>query len=280
MLQRSVRAPELTIEGTRQLTDDTFLYEYPAWSPDGMTIAVWRNTTNLGKFGPDDEGLELVLVDVSSGELKVISGIGYANYPTWSPDGNELAVMTYRRPNEADSNDGRFELGIFSTIDETWRLVRCDLCGHPSWLSDGTILVSANLGPDSSGQRQYGTARVDPITGSVFDERPYAGIDSNLDTTSPTGEVIDMGGPFTATSDGTILLMTAMVDVDCDGIWVYALDSEGPVPLIDSPDLNECDPALSKDETRIAYTIQLPSDNYAPTALVIANSDGSAAVTL
>jgi len=90
-----------------------------------------------------------------------------------------------------------------------------------------------------------------------------------------------MGGPARATGDGTTLLMpVGRSNVVCSGIWSYAFDSEGPVPLIDSPDLNECDPALSKDEIRISHTTQLPSDNYAPTALVIANSDGSATVTL
>ena len=273
-------APELTFEGTRQLTDDTFLYESPAWSPDGKKIAVWRNELNRGKLGPDPDAWELVLVEVSSGELKVISGLGYTNSPAWSPDGSELAVMIYRRNEEADSTAGRFELGIFSTIDETWRFVRCDLCGHPSWLSDGTILVTANLGPGPRGQPQYGTAKVDPITDRVFDERPYAGIDSNLDTISQSGEVTELGGPFTATRDGTILLITAIVGVNCDGIWVYGLDSERPIPLIDPPDLYECDPALSMDETKIAYTTQLPGDFFAPTALVIANSDGSAPETL
>ena len=279
-LVRQSTAPELMFEGVRQVTDDTFHYEYPSWSPDGKTIAVWRNTSNRGKYGPDDEGLGLALVDVSSGELKVIAGPGYINYPSWSPNGDELAVMIYRPSEEAGTADGRFDLGIFSTIDEAWRFVRCDLCGNPSWLVDGTILVSANLGPGPEGQRQHGTARVDPINGRVFDERPYSGLNSDLDTTSPSGEVTSMGNPFTATRDGTILLMTGIVGVNCSGIWVYALDSEGPVPLIDSPDLNECDPAMSHDETRIAYTTQLPSDHYAPTALVVANSDGSSGETL
>ena len=106
VLQRRVRAPELVFEGVRQLADDTFLYEFPSWSTDGKTIAVWRNTSNRGKFGPDDEGLGLALVDVSSGELKVISGIGATTYPTWSPDGNALAVMIYRPNEESEAVQG------------------------------------------------------------------------------------------------------------------------------------------------------------------------------
>jgi dipeptidyl aminopeptidase/acylaminoacyl peptidase len=278
--QSRARAPELEFEGTRQVTDDTFFYEYPAWSPDGKKIAIWRYTLNRGIPGPV-EGMELVLVDVSSGELEVIAGPGESSYPTWSPGGTELAAMIYRPSEEADAVDARTELRIFSTIDGTWRLVQCEPCGWPNWLSDGTILVAANLGPDSSGQRQLGTARVDPITGSFFDERPFAGIDSNLNMTSPTGEVIDMGSPPRATADGnTLLLPVGRSNVVCSGIWSYALDSEGPVPLIDSPDLNECDPALSHDDTRIAYTTQFPGSIFAPTALVVANSDGSSPQTL
>lgn len=270
------RAPELDMEGARQLTDDSYLYEFPVWSPDGTTIAVSRNMRNQFNLGPDQGAWEIVLVDVSTGDIESLTGPGPSTDPTWSPSGDELAVMIYETDQSTAGQGESLQLAIFSKDDRSWRLIPCGSCGYPNWLNDGKILVSVNLGLGSDGQVQYGKAKVDPVSGEVSEERPYSGINSQLRAISPAGELVLMGGPYAVYPDGDVLLMRAHTD-DCSGIWSYGLESAGPVPLVDSLDLYECDPALSKGGTKLAYTVK-GSSEFDPTTLMIANFDGSSAI--
>jgi Tol biopolymer transport system component/TolA-binding protein len=58
------------------VTDETGAYYFPAWSPDGKTIACWKNRKEVWLY-PAEEGEPKKIIDVGG-------------FPFWSPDGKWL----------------------------------------------------------------------------------------------------------------------------------------------------------------------------------------------
>ena len=72
----------------RRLTDDPYLENYPAWSPDGKYLV----------FASDRSGtMELWLRDVAAGTDRALTTReGGAAVPAWSPDGREVVYQVQR----------------------------------------------------------------------------------------------------------------------------------------------------------------------------------------
>jgi Tol biopolymer transport system component len=78
---------------------------YPAWSPDGASIAVARYDIRAnGDWGP----AAIEVVDVASGARRVVAGTadGREAYydPRWSPDGQSLVLVVESYPDEAQTS--------------------------------------------------------------------------------------------------------------------------------------------------------------------------------
>lgn len=276
--QNPQTAPRLRIEGVRQITDDTYLYERPVWSPDGRLIAAARNINNQLDMGPDTRAWEVVIIDAASGDITRLYGPAGLSLPTWSPRGDRLAYVTELPfDDKNDEEESSRRLTIHPIAGGEALDVPCETCAYPNWLEDGTILVSVNLGLGGDGRPQYGTARLNLGTGELEGRAPYVGM-SDVYVEVSQGEPILIADISLAAPNGEALFMTAYVR-DCSGIWIYNFGSDGPKPLIDNPESDECDPSLSVDGTRLLYTLKAPRQ-LAATTIMVADSDGSSPVAL
>ena len=249
-------APTLELSNVLQITDDQFLYRNPEWSPDGASIAVARNRSNQTPAGPSPFRWEIVLIDPQTLESKSLSvGEDYSlTYPTWSPGGDQLAFIAY---------DGELNhLITYSIASGEWKDLGCQFCDFSTWRALGNEIFAGALlgaGPGQSGE--FGIVTVNPSSGDWLTERrigePY-------------------WGPFTVSPGGETAILP---DRDCIGIWQYSFPSRELTALVDAANQEECDPQLSFDGTKLAYTTKdLPS--IAPTSLVVSDADGSSPFTL
>ncbi len=79
----------------RQITTGAFQDAAPVWSPDGATLAF------VSARQPDwdiEPVTDIYLIDVSGGDdepLRLTQGAGTVELPSWSPDGERLAMLRY-----------------------------------------------------------------------------------------------------------------------------------------------------------------------------------------
>ena len=82
-------------DGPRQITAGEWQDGAPAWSPDGATLAF----VSARQTDWDTEPVtDIYLVDASGGDdepLRLTQGGGTVELPSWSPDGQRLAVLRY-----------------------------------------------------------------------------------------------------------------------------------------------------------------------------------------
>ncbi len=79
---------------TRQITHDDLGYFTPDWSPDGKTV-VCSTSSGRSMFGFFLNTISLIALDVQTQKIKLLtSALGNKAFPTWSPDGREIAFFT------------------------------------------------------------------------------------------------------------------------------------------------------------------------------------------
>ena len=114
----------------RRLTSGPDADRFPAWSPDGSTIAFTR-------FTPTDGG-ELWLVRPDGSGLRQLThaGAGSKQQPAWSPDGRFLAfTAAYFHPTRVWIEVLDLSTGRMTAVSEG------PMDGQPLWSPDGTTIV-------------------------------------------------------------------------------------------------------------------------------------------
>ena len=145
---------DVTGDGTTasQLTDNSVVEFYPAWSPDGRRIAFlsdagWSELET--PTGPRSMGLYTMAADGS--DVRPVLGDDFAvlhQPPQWSPDGRHLAVVRYvykevRHGFAVNFEEIGRELYVVGADGATrWRLASNVVSG-PSWSPDGQRLAFA-----------------------------------------------------------------------------------------------------------------------------------------
>lgn len=110
---------------------------FPAWSPDSTRIAF---------RGEREDGTDIYVIDVASGVEQRLT-----THPTpdfnarWSPDGMQIAFLSYREP------DGAQRLYLMNADGSDVRSVTDMNAASPDWSPDGTQFVFVS-GVDEGGQ--------------------------------------------------------------------------------------------------------------------------------
>ncbi|MDA1349887.1 MAG: hypothetical protein O3A47_13645 [Chloroflexi bacterium] len=96
-----------------RLTDNAYIDEYPAWSPDGSKIA-------FASLRDGSRGIYVMNAD-GTNQTRLTSDLDQWTdlWPTWSPDGSRIAFWS-RRGSDGDihvvNTDGSGEIRITDTI--------------------------------------------------------------------------------------------------------------------------------------------------------------------
>lgn len=151
-LSDSDGAVEVPLVARRNFPDESFLISRPALSPDGQRLVFQRRAA---------DGYFLWTVPTAGGQavpaVERSATVGYADAPTWSPDGDWLA-FTYLSPSkDATWLLGKTRPGTNGEIVELRRDI--NFLSKPQWSPDGrwiTVELQDGLyavSPDGSEQR-------------------------------------------------------------------------------------------------------------------------------
>ncbi len=134
-LDPRIELTDLTPEPGRALVEGDY-----AVSPDGSTVAT---TWSLPERGGQRYGL--ALIDVASGDQRIVLDDPASEYdsPSFSPDGQTIALVVEKRSTPHDPGDRR--LALYSVTDGSLRDLSGDWDHWPAssleWTPDGTALV-------------------------------------------------------------------------------------------------------------------------------------------
>ncbi len=128
-LMRAELAPDGSIMRVHSLLSDRASNFHVVPSPDGSAMA----------FDSDRDGVRAVYVaDVDGGNVRRVSGPGFAAVPTWSPDGRRLAFV------KADANPRTWNVWVADVVTGVLQQVSRHRVGQAwgaSWFPDGQRLA-------------------------------------------------------------------------------------------------------------------------------------------
>ena len=219
----SCAGPTLIDRGPRPELVNRVTNAYPAYSPDGQTIAFMSNAG--GEF-------DVHVVNPATGvRRRLTDADGQDGMPVWSPDGSRIAFRSMRDGRsqiyvmEADGSDQR------NVSDSPWH------DEHPVWSPDGEWILFASRGRDTNDAENF----------DLYVMR-QDGTGIRQITETPETETYPAWSP-----DGARIACRLVLP---DGNWeVAVMDADGsnvrlpaPHPAVDGW------PAWSPDGRRIAFT--------------------------
>ena len=242
----------MNADGSRQtsLTEKFGEYSYPAWSPDGMHLAMRID------FGT---GSGIAIMDMTEiggileGNQPAAVTDVFSDAPDWSPDGSQLVFIS--------SGDFGWDLNRYSVSTSAFFQVPglSPWTRDPKWSPDGQqIVFSAD--PENSGNSDIYLINVD---GSGLTQL----------TSNPFYEGSPAWSP-----DGQRIVFTANANDNKD-LYIMTKDGNNLTRLTSDP-ADEFDPAWSPDGSRIAFVSTRNDNNDGNYEIYMINSDGSGEMRL
>lgn len=179
-------------QSVRNLTNSGAENSYPAWSPNGKSIA----------FASDRDGsMNIYVMDADGTNLKQLTkGAERSRGPAWSPDGKKILFSR-----GADNNTGS-ALFLMDADGENLKQVGGDDGWNPAWSPDGKKILFASL-RDGDGFRVY---EMDGDGGNVK---------QLTNSANPFGSVYPCYSP-----DGKKIMWS---DGDENGLEIHVADADG-----------------------------------------------------
>ena len=255
---------------------------YPAWSPDGKSLAFVR-TSVASAFGgvrpPASAGIYLLMLDGDKPREELLAraqdlGIGA---PVWSPDGRRIAMLTVSMPPEGIGAVGSALtiINVAAKTHETIPLtptVTGSLSALLSWSPDGTaVSFSATRGVLNLERRGDRLPEDIPSAGYVyrFATRTLAMVapEANSIAWSPTGELLASTDTFGAKLN--------VVRPDGTGARTL-LENAAAQDVVWSPDGKRLAASVWMGEHEGSQVLILSIDNDSRTALAVEGEDRGA----
>jgi TolB protein len=214
----------------QRLTNDSFSYHAPRWSPDGAKL-VFTSTKN--RISP--EGLPLFIMDVKAGSFTQIADIVVGG-GIWSPDGKKIAYSKDPRY----GGFGNRNIHIFDLESKVVRIIRANPAFNDvasDWHPDGnTLLVTSNDTTDNQ-EDDFELYLMRIEDGSVV--------------RLTDNEVYDTGGRFSP--DGSKIVYSAFAGPDWE-LFVMDVDGSNKRNLTNDDKVFNSSPAWSPDGNKIIFS--------------------------
>jgi dipeptidyl aminopeptidase/acylaminoacyl peptidase len=138
-------------DGLQQITTGTYSSVAPAFSPNGKRIAFARL------------GVGILTMNVDGTGLRRLTTNGRDSYPTWSPDGSQIAFV---RPYKAEWRVSTMS----STGAAERRLRQAPPSGRPTWTAGGGLTIPSGgdllkIDPKTGHVQKYYNAQIDAVWG-------------------------------------------------------------------------------------------------------------------
>jgi Tol biopolymer transport system component len=218
-----------------RLTSDDVNHAWPAWSPDGRSIAVWHHA---GAAGTTQQATLALISPLGGPERTVLEWDGYIRRIVWSPDGRWLAVSPV-------VPRGNLDRGIVLVSPDTGERIE--------WANvDPAFKASAAPAFSPDGRRVAFVRPKDDFASDLFvvdvgaDGRP-----SGAPVQIPC-DYHDIGNPVW-TADGRELLVIAGVASSNGGVVRVAVDGTGSAAKIAGLERPGLRIALSSDGRRLVF---------------------------
>jgi Tol biopolymer transport system component/serine/threonine protein kinase len=218
-----------------RLTHDEANHAWPAWSPDGRSIAVWHHA---GAAGTTQQATLALISPLGGPERTLLEWDGYIRRIDWSPDGRWLAISPV-------VPRGNLDRGIVLVSVETGERIE--------WASlDPALKSSAAPAFSPDGRRLAFVRPKDDFASDLFV------VDVGPDG-RPTGAPVqipcsyhDIGNPVW-TADGRELLVTAGVASSNGGVVRVAVNGSGRATAIAGLERPGLRIDLSSDGRRLVF---------------------------
>jgi Tol biopolymer transport system component len=260
------------------------LFDQPAWSPDGTSVAFTVDRSKpYGRGGFPKTDVYVVRADGTG--LRRLTRDGLSASPVWSPDGR---TIIYARRSEIEEPSS-FE--DFRRMSVTLWTMRADGEQQRSVFEpvEGRIDVPGGWSPDGSRFLFTRDSAALPEEGGRIARRSAIYV-FNADGSGLT-KIADQGADPAWSPDGSRIVFASDRDKNGELSYgdavqyaneLYVMDPDGSNQrrLTTTKDLNEASPAWSPDGSLLAYQRGEVVDNAQGTGVFLSETDGSCATPI